>query len=225
LKPENLEQLLLKQINIPERLLECYPQLGMNETDLVLILQLQRSLMHDNRFPTPAELSAALSIDETQCAMNLRKLIQKGLLSMTQQENDSHQITEAYSLEPLWRKLLEPPVSEKENPVDGGALFLMFEKEFGRPLSPFEIDMMNAWLDEDKMDTTLIKAALRESVLMAKLNFKYIDRILREWKQKGVHTVDQARQASKSFRNRQGTQPSSPPRDTSFYYNWLEEEE
>lgn len=225
MKPENLERILLSQINIPEMLLESYPKLGMDETDLVLILQLQRSIMHSNRFPTPAELSASLTISETQCAMNLRKLIQKGLLSMTQQENDSNQITEAYSLVPLWEKLLEPDAVKEEASADGGALFLIFEKEFGRPLSPFEIDMMNAWLDEDKIDPSLIKAGLRESVLMAKLNFKYIDRILREWKQKGVHTVDQARQASKSFRNRQSSQSSSPPRDTSFYYNWLEEGE
>src|SRR5699024_12025362 len=83
---------------------------------------------------------------------------------------------------------------------DEGTIFILFEQEFGRPLSPFEIETINAWLDEDNIIPALIKAALRESVLMGKLNFRYIDRILCEWKHKGIHTVEQARESSKSFR-------------------------
>lgn len=224
-KPK-MEMLLLNQINIPEKLLENYTALGMDEIDLAIVLQIQKSLRHENRFPTPDELSTTLTINGSECGTALRKLIQKGLLAMSQQQNDSGQISEVYSLEPLWEKLtVEETKTKEEEPVDG-AIFLLFEKEFGRPLSPFEIDMMNSWLDEDKIDPALIKAGLRESVLMSKLSFKYIDRILREWKQKGVHTVDDARQASKSFRNRQSSPVvSKPKRDTSFYYNWLEEED
>src|SRR5690606_14486161 len=99
----------------------------------------------------------------------------------------------------------------------------LFEQEFGRPLSPFEIETVNAWLDEDLLAPSLIKAALRESVLMGKLNFKYIDRILREWKKKGIQTVEQAREESKSFRKNQVTkQYNTRRRDTSVYFNWLE---
>lgn len=219
-----LETLLLNQMNIPELLLERFTSLGMDETDLAIVMQIQKALRHNNRFPTPDELSASLTISGTECGMALRKLIQKGLLAMSQQQNESGQISEVYSLEPLWEKLITPPAQE-EKPVDG-SIFLLFEQEFGRPLSPFEIDMMNAWLDEDKIDPALIKAGLRESVLMSKLSFKYIDRILREWKQKGVHTVEQAREASKSFRNHKSSPAvTKPRRDTSFYYNWLEEGE
>ncbi|WLV26022.1 DnaD domain-containing protein [Aciduricibacillus chroicocephali] len=221
-----MESLLLNQINVPEKLLECYTSLGMDEVDLAIILQIQKSLRHENLFPTPDELSTKLTISGTECGMALRKLIQKGLLAMSQQQNESGQITEVYSLEPLWEKLISNPKKVEEEESVDGAIFLLFEQEFGRPLSPFEIDMMNSWLDEDKIDPALIKAGLRESVLMSKLSFKYIDRILREWKQKGVHTVDQARQASKSFRSRQNSPTvSKPKRDTSFYYNWLEEED
>jgi len=77
------------------------------------------------------------------------------------------------------------------------------------------------------MKPALIKAALRESVLMGKLNFKYIDRILREWKKKGIHSVEQARAESKNFHHKQKytVQEDKPKRDTSFYFNWLEDEE
>lgn len=143
-------------------------------------------------------------------------------------ENESKQLSEAYSLDPLWEKLFSKEEIQEENSIDTiGTIFIVFEQEFGRPLSPFEIETINAWIDEDEITPALIKAGLRESVLMGKLNFKYIDRILREWKKKGIHSVDQARNASKKFNLTQSTsnQENIPKRDTSFYYNWLEEED
>src|SRR5699024_5492414 len=101
----------------------------------------------------------------------------------------------------------------------------LFEQEFARALSPFEIEMINAWLDDDQFLPSLIKAALREAVLMGKLNFKYIDRILREWKKKGVQTVEQAREIGKEFRkNQTNVTYQVEKNDRSIYYNWLEED-
>src|SRR5690606_14991388 len=151
----------------------------------------------------------------------------KNLLKIEQTKNSQQQLSEAYSLEPLWEKLFTPEKKQEVESSDEGTLFILFEQEFGRPLSPFEIETISVWLDEDQLSPALIKAALREAVLMAKLNFKYIDRILREWKKKGIHTVEQAREASKRFRDNQVTRQANTTtqkRDTSFYYNWLEGE-
>lgn len=226
MKQGKIESLLQNQLSIPAALLEQYPVFGLDETEVMVLLQLHRFQQKRNNFPTPAELSASLTINESKCSEVLRKLIQKGFLAMMQLENDEHQLTEAYSLEPLWEKLIEDRPAEKtaQDEESFGTIFMLFEQEFGRPLSPFEIDMINTWIDLDKISSSLIKAALRESVLMGKLNFKYIDRILREWKQKGIQSVEQAREASKSFRSHKGSSSKSAAnRDTSFYYNWLEE--
>ncbi|MDY0405726.1 DnaD domain-containing protein [Virgibacillus sp. 179-BFC.A HS] len=219
-----LQQMLLNQIPVPSKLLTSYTTLGLTELELVVILQIHRFAYENNFFPTPNELTGCLSIEETTCSKVLRHLIQKQYLSIEQMENSQHQLSEVYSLEPLWKKLYAPQESPKEENSEG-ALFVMFEQEFGRPLSPFEIEMVNTWLDEDKLSTVLIKAGLREAVLMGKLNFKYIDRILREWKRKGIHSVEQARQASKSFhKSRSSQEETTMDRDTSFYYNWLDGE-
>src|SRR5699024_923139 len=104
-------------------------------------------------------------------------------------------------------------------------LVLLFEQEFGRPISPFEIETINVWLDEDKMQPHLIKAALREAVLMGKLNFKYIDRMLREWQKKGIRSVKQAKEVSRSFRTDNAKKEyQKEERDTSVYFNWLKGE-
>lgn len=219
-----IQEILLNQLHIPAKLLTTYKSYGLNEKDVMVILQLLRYLKEKNDFPTPYEIAANLTIDEKESANILRKLIQKNLLSITQQENEQKQLSEAYCLDPLWEMLYtnNEPAEEQTD----GTIFILFEQEFGRPLSPFEIETINAWLDEDEIAPSLIKAGLRESVLMGKLNFKYIDRILRDWKKKGIHSVEQAREASRAFHNKQIIKKDeSKKRDTSFYYNWLEGED
>jgi DNA replication protein len=218
-----LQDMLLNQIQVPSKLLTSYTTLGLNEKDVMVILQIQRFLQEKNDFPTPYELAEFLTVDETECANILRKLIQKNILAIEQRENEERKISEAYSMAPLLEKLYTEKPS-KENLE--GTIFILFEQEFGRPLSPFEIETVNAWLDEDQLAPSLIKAGLRESVLMGKLNFKYIDRILRDWKKKGIRSVEDARNESKKFHAAQkNTQQNVPKRDTSIYYNWLEGED
>ncbi|NBJ71469.1 MULTISPECIES: DnaD domain-containing protein [Clostridia] len=226
----SIQQLLLKQIQIPNKLLTSYVSLGLNEKEVMLLLQLQRFIQEGIDFPTPDQLSTYVTMKEQECALLLRGLVQKGVLTIAQQEEQGGKLTEAYCLNALWDKLFQPEENTQQDPeTSEGTIFILFEQEFGRPLSPFEIETINAWLDQDSIAPALIKAALRESVLMGKLNFKYIDRILREWKKKGIHTVEQARMSSKQFHARQNTSSLSgtpeKPRDTSFYYNWLEGED
>lgn len=233
-KSISIQQVLLNQIVIPKQLLFFYKDLGLNELELVVILQLHRYLQDENEFPTPKELSSHLTIDEKECSNILRKLIQKGLLEIKQLENEKKQLSEAYCLDPLWDKLHNIFNSSEEEEENIGTIFILFEQEFGRPLSPFEIETINSWLDEDEFSPALIKAGLRESVLMNKLNFTYIDRILRDWKKKGVKTVEDARESSRAFRDRQiqnrSYQPTSQEKsakktDQSLYFNWLEGED
>ncbi|MBY7143517.1 DnaD domain-containing protein [Virgibacillus sp. NKC19-3] len=218
------QEILSGQLPVPLKLLTNYTSLGLNEKEVIIIIQLHRFLQENEAFPTPYEIASYLTIDEKECANVLRKLIQKNILSINQHRNEQNQLSEAYSLEPLWEKLYANKKTKEEE--TDGTIFILFEQEFGRPLSPFEIETINAWLDEDEIAPSLIKAGLRESVLMGKLNFKYIDRILRDWKKKGIHSVEQARDASKNFHNKQVVkQENTTKRDTSFYYNWLEGED
>ena len=83
-----------------------------------------------------------------------------------------------------------------------GRLFQRFEEEFGRPITPMELEMISMWLDEDKHSPMMIEAALREAVISAKLSFRYIDRILRDWKKNGIRTLEEAKEHGERIRNR-----------------------
>src|SRR5690625_875107 len=205
MKSISIQQILLNQVQIPTKLLANYKSFGLNEQDVMVILQIHRFAQEQIDFPTPAQIANHLTVNEEECANILRKLIQQGLLAIDELKNDQDQLSEAYSLNPLWEKIFQ---DNEENTEDNeeeiiGNTFILFEQEFGRPITPFEIEMINTWLDVDEIAPELIKAGLRESVLMGKLNFTYIDRILRDWKKKGIRTVEQARESSRNFRDRQ----------------------
>lgn len=91
---------------------------------------------------------------------------------------------------------LAAPVQEERN------LFTIFEKEFGRPLSPMELETISGWMDEDRYPDELILLALKEAVFAGKLHFRYIDRILLEWSRNRVRTAQDAKAYTQKFRGR-----------------------
>lgn len=220
-------------ITIPAALFKEYKNIHLNEYELILILQLLSFIEKGNEFPTPEELASRMTISTTECTEMLRKLIQKGFIEITEGYSPDGIRFEKYSLIPLWERLVEQFLqNEKQNEklqsqATETDLYSCFENEFGRPLSPYECETLGMWMDDDHHDPAIIKAALRESVMSGKLNFRYIDRILFEWKKNGIRTIEQAKSQGQKFRQKQlqkrqvasETQPSvSVP-----FYNWLEQ--
>ncbi|QXE00247.1 DnaD domain-containing protein [Terribacillus sp. DMT04] len=231
----NYQQILGNPISFPGILMERYTTLGLNETEMMVILHICFFQQQGTMFPTTDELAARVTLSERDVALILRKLVQRNMIQIDDVQ-DSAVRSQAYSLNGLWNLVFQetvyPEPEKNTDKEEEAAIFILFEQEFGRPLSPFEIETVTLWLDEDMQPPSLIKAALREAVLMSKLNFRYIDRILREWKRKGVRSVEQARKESKSFHENQrpaaaavrAEQQTAPARDVSVYYNWLEED-
>ena len=76
----------------------------------------------------------------------------------------------------------------------------VFEREFGRPLSPMEVDRIRHWCEET--DSMLIMEALRRAVMMGKMNFRYIDAILLEWRKNNLRTLPEVAQYDQEFQER-----------------------
>ena len=77
--------------------------------------------------------------------------------------------------------------------------------EFGRYPTPFEIEDLKYFLQDHSKE--VIKLAIKECVGNGKPYFKYLESILRDWKQKGLTTVElvENRQKPKrSFSNQDG---------------------
>lgn len=220
-------------ITIPRALLTHYKQLNINEEELVLLLQVQSFVEKGKDFPTPAEISSRMTISISECAEILGKLTQKGLIGIEEGQSAEGIRFEKYSLQPLWEKLINLFLIQQKQEKKEDAqkreldLYSVFEQEFGRPLSPFECESLSLWIDDDRHEPTIIKAALREAVISGKLNFRYIDRILFEWKKNGIKTIEQAKSYGNKFRKYQQTkgkmERQEPRKEAVPFYNWLEQ--
>lgn len=221
--PFSYQKMLIDQINIPSRLVKDYKALGLSEVDMMVILHIIRWQKEQDLLPSFEQIAQYMTINANDVSNVLKKLRNQGLLTIDQFEDENQVVHEWYSITPLIEKLYEVQQEVSQSKDEEGKLFSLFEQEFGRALSPIEIETISYWLDDDRFKPALIKAALREAVLMGKLNFRYIDRILNEWKKKGIKSISEAKQNNQTHYKQSNQEKTTQKRDTSVYYNWLEE--
>jgi DNA replication protein len=207
------ESLSLKKTEWPFFFISTYRACGLDERQALFVLQLLAFAQAGNSFPLQDELAVRTGMKSEEIVAILEKLLSLQYLKIDNifdQNSGIH--SEHYNIQPLLeksiqilakRKWAEKNQTTKKQPpavVKEKSLFLLFEEEFGRLLSPMECEMINKWIDEDNYPQPLIRYALREAVFAGKLHFRYIDRILLEWHHQRVQTVEQAKQFSAKFR-------------------------
>lgn len=67
--------------------------------------------------------------------------------------------------------------------MDKKDIITTFQHEFGRLLSPMELEIINDWKEQGFEDEK-IREALKQSVFNGALSFRYIGKILQSWKTK-----------------------------------------
>lgn len=193
------------QVTLPQVLVKNYAAIGLNEIELVLLLQIQSFAAEAEFFPSMEMLTDRTTLRLEDTIKTMDSLLKKGVVAIEQSKDTSLMISEQYNLEPLWGKLVAFYENiEADNRQDLEVeqqtnLYSLFEAEFGRPLSPMEAEMLSAWVDQDRTSPDLIKEALKEAVISQKLNFRYIDRILLNWSKQGVKTIDDAKRVAEEF--------------------------
>lgn len=224
-----------RQVSVPQLFFQCYKELTIADDEAMILLHMMSYHEQGNDFPTPVQIATYMHLTAHEVTMKLQRLLQRGLLELRQGVDDSGMIYEKYTLYPLWEKICmhcERKDVEQQEAVEKSEesdIFQLFEQEFGRLLSPIEIETIGMWIDQDAHAPMLIKEALKEAVIAGKLNLRYIDRILFEWKKKNVKTVQQAKTEAAQFRStaqsRVVVQQTStpPPAEPVPFYNWLEE--
>lgn len=226
-------------VAIPQLFFQFYKRLNIADEEALIVMHLLAFQDEGTHFPTPNDLTERTHNQANQISFVLQRLMQKGMLEITQGVDTSGRLTEKYSLYPLWERILDEIESAEKaqhsttQKLDESAIFQMFEHELGRLLSPIEIETIGMWLDVDKHSPDIIKAALKEAVLAGKVSLRYIDRILFEWKKKNITSIQQVEKQSEQFRQRmpkpaakqQPADSTSPAVKKVSFYNWLEDRE
>ena len=216
------------QTVIHNSLLHHYATIGLDETELIFIIQMQSYLDQSVFFPNMAEIANRMGRREADIFSILHSLIQKNIISISTEKDDQGKVVDRYSLLPLYKKLQEllsrkkGQFEEKQQSIN---LLEIFQQEFGRLLTPIEMQTIGEWLDRDHYSQDVILEALREAVLNQKYSLKYIDRILLSWDKKNIRSSSQAKQETKRFAHSQYKEPTSTDDEEELIplFNWLEE--
>lgn len=100
------------------------------------------------------------------------------------------------------------------------------ESNFGRTLSPIELEKIGLWSSEYKDE--ILKYAIQIAVMNRKATFAYVEGILKNWKAKGFETLDEIKENDLYgvFATHKKEKSSEPEIDTEIFdYNWLEDDD
>ncbi|TLQ27064.1 DnaD domain protein [Lactiplantibacillus plantarum] len=207
------------QTTIANALLAHYREIGVTNDELLVYLQFKRLIDQGNQFPDAAVIAKSLGESTNVVFQRLHEMLAKKLLTIESITADDQKIHDRYNFDGLYDKLA---VALKKQPVSTQAseqatsensrqkVFRAIQTEFGRDLSPIEMESISKWFDEDHYEPEVIELALREAVLRQVYNLTYMDRILLNWQKRNLKTaaqVEAERQRSIEQRLNSAPQP------------------
>lgn len=202
-----------KDLTIPNMLFFNYKKLDITETELILIIYIMNSTPCFNL----KQMSLDLNMNSKELLALINSLTEKDLLEIKVDKNNSY-CTEEISLDKLYQKLGFLLVNVEEKKEESTNLFSIFEQEFGRTISPMEYEIINAWKSSDFSDELII-SALKEATYNGVTNLRYIDKILHEWKKKGIRTSKDVELDKQNFNKKNNKKVNL------IDYDWLNENE
>ena len=168
----------------------------------------------------PIEIEEETSFDKMKVLQLISNLTDKKLLNLETTKNDSGILEELLDLTPFYKKYLSLFIDntvEKEKKEISQTLFGEIEREFGRTLSPSELEFIKAWLDS--FDKDVILEAVKEATLNGVSSIRYIDKILYEWDRKGIKKKEDVEHFL-SLRKQEEKEPVEV-----FDYDWFDEDD
>lgn len=209
-----VELLKNSTISFPRLLLTSYTSLQITEKELLLLIYL---IGEDTLF-NPKQISTDLHLSLEETLEMMSSLTGKDILKIEVIKiGNSHE--ERINLDGLYHKLAFFVVQNDVKEEKKTNLFDLFEKEFGRTLSPIEYEIIKGWREND-FPEELILCALKEAVYNGVFRLNYIDKILFEWRKKGIKNKEDVEKNNRNFNERK-----KEVKEEVFDYDWLSESE
>lgn len=208
-----IELLKESNIQIPRILFTSYKDMKLTDQELIMICY----LLNTNLVLNPKQISIDLKIELPEVFELISSLEGKDILKIETYQNKSIR-EEALNFDGLYNKLAFLIVNEKKEVEESTNVFDLFEKEFGRTLSPMEYEIINGW-KEVNFKEELIIAALKEAIYNGVSNLRYIDKILYEWKKKGIQTKEDVERNKLEFKQ------AKEVKSELYDYDWLNDNE
>lgn len=163
-----------KCINFERLLVLKAKELGLDGNECHILLLIYALKEASVRLITPAMLQNYSLLSTHDLNKVLQSLLSKKFI---------YNRSGAISLNHLEERLLLE--KNEEEPEEAISLVSIFEEQFGRALSPIELNILREWKESNYDDEMIVKA-LKEAVKSQVLNFRYIEGILHNWAKNGV---------------------------------------
>lgn len=193
---------------VPKLLLSNYKKLKITEKELIVLI----CLLDNNEFD-PKRIGEMLNMKSVDVITIINSLTKKDIVALNSVRNNNV-CEEFINLDNLYNKLVLTLMETKEEKTSNN-IYDKFEKEFARTLSPMEYEIIGAWTQND-FSEEIIDLALKEAVYNGVTNLRYIDKILYEWKKKGIKSKEDIEKERANFKKKSS-------KGEVFDYDWLNE--
>ena len=146
-------------VTLPAVLLRCYASLGLSELQMMVIIQMIRLYQEGRQYVKPEDMQLCMSAKWEEIQKSIADLIERGFITVQNRVGKGATFRkESYTLHGLFDQLAEMWVvntaQEKEDILtkeigqndEFGKICSLFEKEFGRLLTPMESTQIAEWL-------------------------------------------------------------------------------
>lgn len=163
-------------------LLENYKKLGITETELAVIFMIQHLLKQGNTLITQELLALKMTLSIQDIDQVLSHLLSKRLIEF-ESDNGEMKTTLKPLEQRLYREFEVALLKRREESLEKGFdtqvqnIYGVFEKEFGRTLSPAEFQKIREWISLGYEEEVIIDA-LHEALDANKKSIRSIDKIL-----------------------------------------------
>jgi DNA replication protein len=88
-------------------------------------------------------------------------------------------------------------------------IFQYYQERIG-PLDGYQLEKLNGYIDYDNLEIMLIKRAIDRAADNSKRGFGYVNSILKNWAQNGIHTIAQQDEEQRKFDERKSFDDDRP---------------
>lgn len=197
-----------KHFCLSTHLLKEAIRLKLSLEEFILLIYFEDAI---NKSLNVSLIKQSTGLTETEVLNTFNTLMRKHLVIVKSMKDIEGRRTEEISLMPMYQNMIEIKQEEQkeETKID---IYAAFEKEFGRPISSMEYEIIGAWIEKGFQEE-LIYEALKEAVYNGVTNLRYIDKILYEWQKKGYKSPKEVKIGLKK-REEVKSEPI-------FDYDWL----
>ena len=170
-----------------------------------------------------SKIAKTLGLTEEDVMTSFNNLIIKDIIEY-KPVKENGKIKEVISLDKFYNNVALKLNNQNKLDISNN-IYDIFQKELVRSLSPTEYEYINNWWEKG-LTEDLIIGALKEAVLSGVKSFRYIDRVLFDWQEKGYRSMNDVELSKKkNTKVSEKINQDNNSNEEYFDYDWLNDDD